>query len=134
MYNQSKHCPHYLEMPVYYVSCIYTCNRAGPITCCRKPSLTKDSTISRTTLGAIWEETKLMSQHTHTYSWWYQQTKIIVNFGLNSNNIIYHTCRTELQKLRACVDLLSSGTASSMTGMGDCQSSTVISLELGNSE
>lgn len=47
---------------------------------------------------------------------------------------ITRTCRTELQKLRACVDLLSSGTVTSMTGIGDCQSSTTISLELGNSE
>ena len=77
-----------------------------------------------------------MSQHAHTHILMVVSAnkKNIVNFGLNSNNIVYHTCRTELQKLRACVDLLSSGTASSMTGMGDCQSSTVISLELGNSE
>ena len=44
------------------------------------------------------------------------------------------TWSTELQKVRACVNLLSSGTAVSITGRGDCHSSTEMSREVGSSE
>lgn len=41
------------------------------------------------------------------------------------------TWRTELQKSRACINVLSSGTAFLITGRGDCHSSTTRSLVLG---
>ena len=44
------------------------------------------------------------------------------------------TWSTELQKSRDCMNLRSWGTEASITGKGDCHSSTTISTDVGSSE